>query len=422
LYLEKSQVRHTSYCRKKSGHPLRVRKRSCLACIKAKTYCDALTLPCSRCSQKSITCIYDGSNVSAPIINRIDESTLNTQTEPVITHWGELNITNYLRLPTTSTLIPSKQMESSYLFSLPTEQPNWIGLSSGGFNVMTTMNEQPFDRGTRAFWSKGVKWRQLSLVRKWVLNNLRPYPSMMLSMHNKPPFVHHLSIAKESLESQPGPLSRCAGIMALWSTKNRNNKHYIWKIIRMEHERLSLECISYNDWHAVEAVQAVAIYFLLRVSVENDEDTDFDILLIQTMIKVTVRTSGFTVKYCNPASQHRPVWEQWVLVESLRRALSTIFIVQSLFDITPGLGNKECKGAKLWTEMLLPAAKELWQAQNQTQWEDAYQNSKRDRRPTFGELLRHDDLHGQACDLLNSWMGQVDDFGTLVIGAASLAE
>jgi len=56
-------------------------------------------------------------------------------------------------------------------------------------------------------------------------------------------------------------------------------------------ERLTcLQCFTYNDWNAVAAIQAICIYFLLRLSETDSEATDFDIPLILTMrVRTIVR-------------------------------------------------------------------------------------------------------------------------------------
>jgi hypothetical protein len=330
---------------------------------------------------------------------------------------------------TTSALVPSKQWQPSDLSILYTSQVNWLGhdsdIWSRNTEIMSPSRQQIVPQATRGFWPKGIRWRQLSLVRKYVLSTLKTFPSLILSDGTMPPFIHPTSMIQERLlpeTLQPGPLSRCAGIVALWSTKNKNNKHYIWKIIRMEQERLAEESSLCNDWNAVASLQAIVIYMLLRISAEPDEDANFDFPLTQTMTKLSQRVQGFTVKYCDPASQAIPVWENWILIESLRRTLSTLFIINFLFDIAPGTSSSNCDSVKYWSEMLLPSTKQLWQARTGTQWEQEYRALNSDQRPMFGELLKHDDLQSQTSGLLDSWMGQVDEFGTLVIGAASLAD
>lgn len=49
-------------------------------------------------------------------------------------------------------------------------------------------------------------------------------------------------------------------------------------------ELIDMQCSKYNDWNAVAALQAVSVYFLLRLSEDNDDATNFDIPLIHTMI------------------------------------------------------------------------------------------------------------------------------------------
>jgi hypothetical protein len=46
----------------------------------------------------------------------------------------------------------------------------------------------------------------------------------------------------------------------------------------------AIQCLNYNDWSAVAAFQAICLYFLLRVSEKNEDVTNFDIPLIETMI------------------------------------------------------------------------------------------------------------------------------------------
>jgi hypothetical protein len=370
-------------------------------------------------------------------VGSVPDAEVFAQTEPLLPDWSEISGSSVSAeeaevstpLSATKALVTSKQLESSNPFMFLTAPPDWLGHSSniGLWNAgfMNPFEQQIIPRAAKAFWPKGIKWRQLSLVRKFVLSTLKTFPSIMLLDGALPPFIHPMCMTEERLlpESlQPGPLSRCAGIMALWSTRNKNNKHYIWKIIRMEQERISEDTHTYQDWTAVAALQAIVMYTLLRISAEDDEDADFDVPLIQTMIKLTRRVKGITVKYCDPASRDPPTWEHWTLVESLRRTISTLFIIEFLFDISAGTDDGYCNSSKYWSEMSLPSAKQLWQAQTRAQWEQEYRASNGDPRPTFGELLRHDDVQSQARGLLDSWMGQVDEFGALVIGAASLAD
>ncbi|KAF2669837.1 hypothetical protein BT63DRAFT_423815 [Microthyrium microscopicum] len=431
---KKSQIRHSSYCRKKAGGPPRARRRSCLACVKAKTHCGAVISPCPRCLQRSINCVYEHNG----------QQVISEQSGSLLLDWAELSgsgiLTEDIVLPTpfspTSALAASKPWDLSTSFVLPSTSSNWLDDNSGfgtwNLEITKPFNQQLVPRAVKAFWPKGIKWRQLSLVRKYVLSSLKSYSNILLSDYKMPPFIHPICMRREKVLpdiSQPGILARCAGIMAIWSTRSKDNQHYIWKIIRMEQERLSAESNTFKDWTAVAALQAILMYILLRVSAEDDEDADFDIPLIQTMTQLAQVVKGITVKYCDPKSEETPTWENWVLVESLRRTISALFIIYFLFEMAPGtsncpsgLGDSGFDSAKHWSEMLLPSSKGLWQAQTRAQWEQEYRASNNDQRSTFGELLTHDDVQSQSAGLLDRWMGQVDEFGTLVIAAASLAD
>jgi hypothetical protein len=51
---------------------------------------------------------------------------------------------------------------------------------------------------------------------------------------------------------------------------------------------MAVQCVVYNELNTVAALQAITVYMLLRLS-ENDEDaTDFDIPLIETMMVFSV--------------------------------------------------------------------------------------------------------------------------------------
>ena len=99
---------------------------------------------------------------------------------------------------------------------------------------------------------------------------------------------------------------------------------------------MSNSVMEYNDWDAVAALQAIATYFLLRLSETDDDATDFDIPLIRTMIvcepllyrillnditeqQISSRVKGLSIKYWNPSSDSSPSWQGWILAESLRR-------------------------------------------------------------------------------------------------------
>ena len=116
--------------------------------------------------------------------------------------------------------------------------------------ALNRIGKEPVPRAPRAFTLKRVRYRQLSLNRKFVICTLSAYPHMMLPDKAMPPFIHPRCLAHGSsqdgrvVQALPGPLATCAGIIALWSVKNKTNNVFIWRAIRAEQERLLEEADS----------------------------------------------------------------------------------------------------------------------------------------------------------------------------------
>lgn len=103
----------------------------------------------------------------------------------------------------------------------------------------------------------------------------------------------------------------------------------------------------------------------------------------------------------------------------------TIFIVDFLFDLSAGTSSADdaCDGPGHLLHMRLPCSKTLWQAKTREEWEKEYEAEKgRAQETKFIDLVKYD-AEADACKAsLNKWMSQVDDFGSLVVSAASLAD
>lgn len=253
---------------------------------------------------------------------------------------------------------------------------------------------------------------------------LQRYPYMMLSEQGSSPFIHHTCLTndkKNTHRNGPGPLLRCAAIVGLWGNKTPSNSSYFWKILRIEQQHLMQEIPEYEDSVAINALQAVTIYFLLRVSSRDDEDIEFDVPLIHTMVELGQRVRGLIKKYCDPASPVRPNVCGWIMAESLRRTIATLFIIELWFDMSPGMIKGPCNSLALWSEMFLPCSRQLWEARTEAEWTKTY-DILGDERPYYGELLQHGNLDYARSSLLDGWMANVDDFGKLVINVASVAE
>jgi hypothetical protein len=280
---EKSQIRHSSYCRKKARNPPRPRKRSCLSCTKAKTHCDAEFPACVRCLKKDVTCLYQfppqptsrsEQQQSELIIpsSEILQSLESFSDSSLVQYYGEsvsydpeaFNAADNsifqdpdmfgslsLASVTTQCVLGRKHTSPDLVHHLSEDillADHRHSTNFSSLEVLNSLGLEPALRAPRAFWPKTVRYRQLSLNIKYVICTLSTYPHMMLPDKGMPPFIHSQWLVREfdqdgrvTQTSLPGPLATCAGIIALWSVKNGNNSLFIWRAIRAEQERIAEE-------------------------------------------------------------------------------------------------------------------------------------------------------------------------------------
>ncbi|KAG9231563.1 hypothetical protein BJ875DRAFT_113309 [Amylocarpus encephaloides] len=461
--LSSKKARHISYCRRTHSR-IRSRRKACFYCARAKTHCDLIQPSCSRCTSKKLNCGYEQPRPSKiPVtLPQTAESTEQSVIpipdvdfgSPWIA-WENVEILN----PLDDSANESANLVSSGI----SNYERWNldgselvgGIQNDFINESTIQNQSrpqhsifevdsPMDVSNIDFadtsWLSPIMPRapklfgqrkrdnQLSLNKNYLLCSLRTYPHMMLPGKSLPPFIHPTSMIDMQREDRttqktlPGPLANCAAIVQMYSVKNNSNAVFIWKAVRMEQERISAEYMKYDDWNTVAALQAITVYFLLRLSEDNDEATNFDVPLINTMVKLALKVMGLTTKYEYPSEGATPTWKGWGLAESLRRTIIVLFLVDMFFDYSSALHYYRCDGSIL-KSMALPCARDLWRATTSAEWKQEFASRSEEIGPktqlTYGDLLN---FRSRADRRLDSWLSQLDDFGSLVMAAANLTE
>ncbi|KAF5867949.1 uncharacterized protein Bfra_007144oa [Botrytis fragariae] len=272
---------------------------------------------------------------------------------------------------------------------------------------------QPVPNAPKAFVLRKLSNNQFSLNRSYILCTLPTYPSMLLPSNDDglPPFIHPHFNNRKAL---PAPLATCANLIQWISVKNEDNVLFIWGCIRMEIDRICTQYTTYNSEDSVAALHAITIYFLLRISEDNEKATNFDVPLISTMIKVSMYVAHLAEDLQNEGV---PSWKEWALAESTRRTIIILFFIDLFFDVSSSVPEYRCDGNRL-KYMTLPCSRKLWRATTNEAWENEYTNSMRGIRLTYGDLInsrtRPEDRR------LDGWLSQLDEFGMLVLAAASL--
>ena len=97
-----------------------------------------------------------------------------------------------------------------------------------------------------------------------------------------------------------------------------------------------------------------------------------------------------------------------------------LFIIDMFADYSSTPRYRKCDQAAL-TGMPLPCARDLWRATKNAEWKVEYAARSEEldavRQPTYGDLLN---FRFKKESPLDAWLSQLDDFGTLVMAAASL--
>jgi hypothetical protein len=106
------------------------------------------------------------------------------------------------------------------------------------------------------------------------------------------------------------------------------------------------------------------------------------------------------------------------LLTSCNSTLIVLFIVDILFDYAILLHPHTCDGSDL-LRLPLPCGRDLWQARSRSDWQREYALKAAGKQLTYGDLL---DSRFRTDRTLDSWLEQLDDFGTLVMAAASLGD
>ena len=487
---ELAHKRHLAYCRRKAkGHPVS-RKKSCVSCTKAKTQCDLGSPQCMRCFNKCILCTYErctpesvgapstrtdivsedlchSLNGPAPLespkrqsellsatdylekapgdqtsLDLLDKSLYSPVTDPKGSvysgrHVWEKSFPSFdtgdpLFSSTTSEVFPVHDVGSW----LTLEEPHTKELYS--LETPSTLDNSLAVSSPKAFSPREIGNVKSRLNRAYVIVSLRSYPEMLLSGETLPPFIHlsgspstlHIKRPDE-IDTQPalpGPLAICASVVQMFKTKNKGNASFVWSTVRQAQEKLAREVHSYSDLDTMAALQAITMYLILRVSEdENADHVNFDVQLIQTMVKICLHVNSFSEKYAPSTDGGSVTWEHWIVTESIRRSLTIILLIDQLFDLRPGLPGFYCDGAYL-RSMTLPSSGKLWLASDESTWRASCANDVdmqgQKVRLRYGDLVDFNSSadssrHSQRSPL-ESWLARADGLGTLIMASASL--
>ncbi|ORY15385.1 hypothetical protein BCR34DRAFT_177355 [Clohesyomyces aquaticus] len=478
--------RHGYYCRSRKigGSP---RLRSCVACARGKARCDNKRPRCSRCVIKGSECQYPASEsnrtrssprrsdnvpkerqktvssavVELPSAEKSRESSNNTATLDPTLVFSDQDFTNtettYLDLfdpsfhledyfnvqldnDTVAQRRPSSQSPSHD--NSPSRTDQTLQMHLGQFSSPTSIPKPP-SSSIRSLTQRQRASSGSQRTASLILSTLKSYPLMMLHQNTVPPFIHPILLSPDMENKSLEPLDTCINLVHMISGGFRGCRKLFWKNVRLECERLSQEHTNFSKWEFLAALQALAIYILIRLSEGETDDNNLDFLLVATVIVIS-HNMRQCASICHPdtslyAISPKLAWEDWIFEESKRRLQVVYRVVNMLVYFEP---SALCE---LQTDLViapLPAKKQLWEAKNESVWK-AQSDSGEDFRTVFalaasGELvklregqlfcsdgvMRYEPMNvgveGRGEGNWEEWCSGMDGFGGLVVLAASL--
>ncbi|KAI1137638.1 MFS general substrate transporter [Hypoxylon sp. FL0543] len=253
-------------------------------------------------------------------------------------------------------------------------------------------------------------------ITAFIFRILKSYTAVAARGRGVPPFVHASQVVDTSASA---PLLTCLSLIRISENPLPGSEGAAADVLGREMNNIYEQHAGYDDGTLLAAFQAYMIYSMVLFFRLSQVSNSF---LRQAMMNLQqlACSSGRGGLMARAEQLHvRPKWEAWIVAESKRRTLFTMYLFDSVLSAQDGLQTY------LGTELRgLPAPmnRSLWQARARHDWETAYNIYLAD---WLGEGLRIDELWPIPADLdpqnvvqrrgrVDRWLEGVDEFGTVI--------
>ncbi|KAI0401636.1 hypothetical protein F4802DRAFT_417419 [Xylaria palmicola] len=461
---EASAKRHYYYCRSKpadSGS----RKRSCVACARAKARCIwPATIgqgACIRCDKHSVTCEYDTNGIrrnvpdeagfiaAAPIQGgpSLDGDSQESSTAIVPTRNAPHNDTALFYVPDQSYIDIGNTSELAFLDDLnldvtlddlglniehvPYEGANSMSLACRKIaNLLSTRRSSPMPwiyqpSNTCLFTTRAFTRPDHVALVSLAMRILKSFPAMMLAQGAFPPFISSSSYARARLDRTSNShscLGNCSSLVRSFNSQKKAGKSsWAWGQIWNEQERIRTEYANFDRWELLDALQTLLIFCLLRLQDAPVGHAVFDVSLLTT-VNLVSQALDFAVGNrldCGISEEPSLAWADWIFLESRRRTVIIFQIVGLLVDISTAVSYFSIGGLVL---VPLPSSAALWSTQDFEQWKPEYRRWREQHviygLSEIGDLVRvrnTDDGLGSETVEWEDWSAEVGDPATLIM-------
>ncbi|KAL2840550.1 hypothetical protein BJY01DRAFT_17217 [Aspergillus pseudoustus] len=430
-----SLVRHL---RKKCNQPQlqTVRRKACSQCVTDKTRCSLKRPSCSRCSLRQIPCEYpnpatattpDSSTTTSPP-RESEEPSPPPQTEapPVLpevaaeTAAAPAAFTSFFDtfFPSDSCAWDLSLAEANQL--LVPRRDSVALVLNGSDHIFTDELIRDISTAIVPAPRRTLDSALLNHSMEFIFRVLRSWPRMLAEEFQTPPLIHHTHIADSKRLSMQ--LANCFTLVKMWHGRCQGSDEMVHRLIQNEVNTLLTKFKDLDEPALLAVLQAVVIYtIILLFPSEGSPPTIPEANLFRKIQDLVHYASGTGLFLQEEREQMRPAWSTWVHVTSKRRALLALYQLQWAYSVYHDIPSYECRELGF---MPAPAAKILWLAQTEQEWNSLYIKWLA-RWSGEGYLQWEFDRIRPGIkmeDRAEKWLEETDEFGMIMMSIVNAAE
>lgn len=173
-------------------------------------------------------------------------------------------------------------METSILHEI-TSLDGAYGNSEGSSTNLNQLQSNP----ARLFRPRLRPSSSSPVGRITIMSTLRSYTDGLLPGRSLPPFIHRQAFEATEMNGEldlPTPLAICRSIAQMFEDNTSDNCDFLWSAVLTAQNYLAKKVYSYSDRQIIAALQAITVYFILRISNHDQKHVKLDHALVETMM------------------------------------------------------------------------------------------------------------------------------------------
>ncbi|ODQ69979.1 hypothetical protein LIPSTDRAFT_6087 [Lipomyces starkeyi NRRL Y-11557] len=216
------------------------------------------------------------------------------------------------------------------------------------------------------------------------------------------------------------------GLVELFKSRTDSSRNLVWKLIKLEQEKIFSKHAEFDKWELLAAFQALLVYCLLRIQEVPVGIDGFEAALLTTVNLVfnalVVSTGG--IRKVTLPDDPGVTWMDWIYNESRRRTVLIFQILNILIEMSTEASSYPTCGF-----VLIPLANNatLWHANGIEEWRTEFELCNKERKlhglSKTGVLMKlqlTDDCVVLSSVKWEEWRAEVGEIGTLVMIVGAL--